>query len=272
MTYLNTFLIEEESQFECDGVFDGEDTPPKKYNHLLQRFSAEKFDENLQMHLIVASHRHMPILKSFYEIPKANPMITCIGSERLECINQDTYDRLHRKGGFIKYLQQSRFRSVEVESSIGEDIEIFLKLIKLNQYSQEIDNTFFKFFPTHISPEWFASAVRTFKASSLSPKDENELKTFGNHHGFKHRTKIQNTDESNYALSICFRKTSTRPEGIFKQIYNNYATEQIPQTISESYRRTSETSDSDTGAHSIASSDSGLITSDYSDPETFNLE
>ena len=136
---MNTFLIEEESQFECDGVFDGEDTPPKKYNHLLQRFSAEKFDKNLQMHLIVASHRHMPILKSFYEIPKTNLMITCIGSERLECINPDNYDRLYKKGGFIRYLytrfrSKSRFSFVEVESSIGDDIETFFKLIKLKKY------------------------------------------------------------------------------------------------------------------------------------------
>ena len=261
---MNTFIIEEDSQFECEGVFHGEDTPPKRYNPILRRLqhNAGESDPNLQMHLILASHRHMQSLQTFYEVPKENLMVTCIGSERLECVNQETYNKLYAKGGFIRYQQQSRFRSVEVGISIGDDIEIFFKLIKLKQYIQEIDNTFFRFFPHLISPEWFANAVNAFHLSMLNEEQRNFRKRLF----FKHNTQILKS-QHNFALSICFRKSSTLPGGKYKQIYQNYATEEISRAYPALGRRTSESSDtgSDLGAHSIASTDSGCIPSDVSD-------
>ena len=207
---MNVFIIEEESQFECDGVFDLEDTPSKRYNPLLRRLHAEKSDQNLQMHLILASHRHMPILQNFYEVPKENLMVTCIGSERLECVNGEICDKLNKEGGFIKYQQQSRFRSVEVETSIGDDIEIFVNLIKLKQYAQEIDNTFFRYFPHIISPEWFANAVNTFHIALFDEEQRNRKRLV-----FKHKTRTV-TSENNFALSICFRRTSSRLGGTYE--------------------------------------------------------
>ena len=265
---MNTFIIEEESQFECEGVFHGEDTPPKRYNPILRRLNAGESDPNLQMHLILASHRHMPILQTFYEIEKKNLMVTCIGSERLECVNQETYDKLYTKGGFIKYQQQSRFRSVEVGISIGDDIEIFFKLIKLKQYVQEIDNTFFRYFHHLISPDWFANAVNSFHLSMLSE----EQRKFRKRLVFKHNTKIIKS-QHNFALSICFRKSSTLPGGIYKRIYLNYATEEIPRAHPDLDRRISESSDtdSDIDAESIESTDSGCIPSDISDNSDLEL-
>ena len=275
MNYLNQFLIEEESQFECDGVL-GEDTSLKKYNRMVDRIYDHEFDQNFQMHLIVASHRHIPILKSFYEVQKANLMVTCIGSERLECVNGDVYDKLHLEGGFIRYKQQSRFRSVEVESSIGDDIEIFVELVKSGKYTQDFDNnTFFKYFPRHISPEWFRNAVTTFDLRLLK-----EWLWKFRARSFKHNTKIIDF-ENNYALSICYRKTSFQLQGKYKEIFRNYAAEQMFQantdelnefessdldTDSEPRKPTTSDTDSDTPSEETTSSDSGC-SSDNSDPE-----
>jgi len=90
MSYLNRFVIDEESQFECDGVFRLDDSSTQD---ILR-------DES---HIVIAADfvtaTNWQILRTTMKPRSINLMITCLGSERLECVQKREYEKFYRGEG-----------------------------------------------------------------------------------------------------------------------------------------------------------------------------
>ena len=246
--YLNRFLIEEETQFECAGVvelrgfkgFEVSQYLKQNFKSHFDRFSNKSNSDSIG-HLILSGEflsRYSP--NDFYDLwdfmqmfEDISHMTTRIGSQRLECVKKEHYDKLYNEGGQIKYYNDKTFGPIKVNThdneintfdvhqSIGNDIDDFYDRIKMNKinygpeytdtmvqqkrhsYGRLLTSPYFKgcnFFGLIKSPH----AVKTFHLSMLSDQQERKI---GNRefHYFKNETTL--SKKENYALSLCVRET-----------------------------------------------------------------
>ena len=183
MSYLNRFIIEEDTQFECTEVVEWKSGSSwvklerhlkKSFDRLvgLRSYSEIYHNSGIFKQLKFSNHsnsdfiRHLFLsfdfwpddmmddmgdilaiitdrpFKSFIDgirtSPEISHMITRIGSQRLECVQQEHYEKLYNQGGQIKYNEVCSF---EVHQSIMDpqfvnDIDDFYDRIKMNKIVQ----------------------------------------------------------------------------------------------------------------------------------------
>ena len=171
MSYLNRMLIEEESQFECDGVYETDSKTGIR--RTLDIISKQQSDSNTS-HIIIAAE---PILmRKFFDswwgkpaisvshidgspyhgdpaLRNFNGMITFLQTERLKCVQKEDVKRFYREGGQIKRnikkKSKKRFAkyyrglsgkvlydhvtiALEAHKSTGDDTEDFFQRIAQN--------------------------------------------------------------------------------------------------------------------------------------------
>ena len=222
MRYLNRFIIEEEIQFECFGIYDEEFT----YNRLVPFLNMLKTVSNDQAdcitgHVIIADDisKYIPWNRCKavceHSILDSSLIITRIESERLECVQKEKYKNFYT-GGLVSY--DSGYNFQQAYKSIGDDIEVLFQLIASGKmtanYQRPLRNS--------ASDRFHECTVSTFHLSMLSDDEETKMQSNGNHllnvnrryPGFKFKTSISK-NEHNYALSVCHRRTLIRQRGIF---------------------------------------------------------
>ena len=198
MSYLNRFVIDEENQFECDGVFGLDDLST-------QDILRDKSHVFIAADFVLASNRR--ILRTTMKPRSINLMITCLGSERLECVQKREHEKFYRGEGQIKYYHPYNGSPsiLNVRESIGDEIEDFFQHIK----KKTIDLNLKRLSRSDLR-ERLENAVKNFHLSMLTEEKQNEMliqKNFDKKFpDFKNET-ILSEKEHNYALSVCFRKT-----------------------------------------------------------------
>ena len=260
MNYLNRFLIEEDTQFECAGVVDCYSS--RVYDTEFSNSARENLKKNFKKIFNwsnTESIGHLVFSGDFYTkfreyaddyIPRLQGLsflITCTGSERLECIQKDQYEKFYIDGGQITsflrtnpycgttkriftvkrdryisdYPSQHKF---EVHKSFGDDIEDFYDGIKKNEVTckngREKHTGFWKLLRGWDFEEKLLGGnltVKTFHLSMLSETEEHEMcssvSNFYQDTGykifdyFKSETALSKNMQ-NYAFSLCARKTS----------------------------------------------------------------
>ena len=238
MSYVNRFVIEEESQFECRGVhglgalkiFKEVPNPwptkpsistntlkpdaisiPDRFGYSLPSRISEKLhilisvDLRGFMRLLKITNRLKELLKQFDE---PDHMVTVIGSERLTCVLKEEYDKFYKGEGQIRHglFSLGPPRYFVSRECIGDEIEDFFQRIKMKHMAVnpiKIRSTHHLF----IDPK---NAVRNFHISMLTEEKQNEMLIQQNSGSefpdFRNDTKLSK-NEQNYALSICFRNT-----------------------------------------------------------------
>lgn len=222
MSYLNRFIIDEECQFECQGVYDLQELCKAEEMRRMVQSSAP-----FNGHVILAddfsnkSRLLWPMLENFSAFCS---MINFVGSERLECVNKRRCEQFYSGGGLIAYNQSCLLRSSEVchlrsQKSIGDDIEDFFEWIKSKKIKGNFNKTFYAvsdILDGIYSSKMHQSAVSTFHLTMLSEHEASKLakRVFKKYPDYKEVTRLSN-DEHNYALSVCFRKTWIGRKGKF---------------------------------------------------------
>ena len=265
MSYLNRFIIEEESQFECQGVYgeiDPKSCKRRELSRMVQSCDRPAEFNSFGNHLILAgdfSHQSRlkiltPLYEPMYLLPKQGlsmsslPMtITCIRSERLECVQKDRFEQFYNREGLIVYNRYDKNKiatfTLWAQKSIGDDIEDFFERIKSkiitpinDEFFSNLRMSFFlRMFDGINSLRMQESALPTFHLSMLSDRDENKLNrgSFRKNADFKKLTRLSN-ENHNYALSVCFRKTFIRRDCLYYEIYEpDNAKESIQEFVAE---------------------------------------
>ena len=224
MSYLNRFIIEEDTQFECAGIIDYENN--KRASYLLY----DDFFNDLNRldyvgHLFVSAESGF-LIPSILDLPC---MITRIGSERLECIQKEQYENFYNEGGQITYHQNSSIRPLQVYKSTGDDIDYFYDSITTHNMNLENMRTSELFALTSLDSalqfgiirkisfsDLLINSVKTFHLSMLSDEEEKKMHSeetgYRKFDNFKKYTKLSKK-EQNYALSLCARRSSFRECG-----------------------------------------------------------
>ena len=223
MSYLNRFLIEEDTQFECAGVVPallenivGQTTVAEREDY---EKSIENFGKSLEQTLLASNSDsfigHLIISNGFKysssflaRVSNFPFMITRIGSERLRCVQKEDYESLHKlsttrlvpyKGGILENV--STGLDPYVLLSVGDDIDDFYDRIKMNN----IDTV-------RACAQWYSNliesdAVKTIHIPMLSDEEERNMNSENRRLvNFKYETKLSKTQQ-NYAFSWCVRKT-----------------------------------------------------------------
>ena len=79
MSYVNRFIVEEESQFECDGVFELDAIAPVMRNLEWRKLNLESGDTQSKLHIVISA-----------DVPPMNSL------QRIE-FEDLIYDELYRK-------------------------------------------------------------------------------------------------------------------------------------------------------------------------------
>ena len=225
MSYLNRFLIDEDLQFECAEVLDYENNKTYPIRQSLEKSLervSNKSNSDLFFHLVLSNDFKYSttctsflqnVINSIIQGQNFTFMITRIGSERLECVQKEQYEKFYNEGGEITYNQNSSAQHFQVYKSVGDDIDHFYDRIKINEIkltdSKSRDSGILCY---RIIPELLHStdSVKTFHLSMLSDEEEKKMhsektgnRIFAN---FRNETRLTE-NEQNYALSLCVRKT-----------------------------------------------------------------
>ena len=214
MSFLNRFLIEEDTQFECDGIhlLSKNDLWADADSYLSNHIKRLADDRNQNqsgpsiLHFIIADYpRRVAPREPLYMLDEVkrdakvvvNLMVTVISSERLECVQKERYEKFYKEGDNIKYDFKKFSYNFSVYKSVGDDMEDFLHRNKTGILPTYKKATF--------EESNMKSSLKTFHLSMISDDDEKQmiLKKFSN---FKLPTTCLK-NEQNFALSICFRKT-----------------------------------------------------------------
>ena len=103
MSYLNRFLIEEDTQFECVGVAEFRRYKVSEVSQYLKKTFESHFDQfsnksnsDFIGHFILSGESLFSsgLMQVFEDI---SHMITQVGSERLECVQKEHYEKLTMK-------------------------------------------------------------------------------------------------------------------------------------------------------------------------------
>ena len=235
MSYLNRFLIDEEIENECIGIYkSNQSVPPPKVP-----ITDDDLDSSF-VHLIVAHNEPAPRssmdntgMKSIMDhikIPtwvtdtKDKIIITKLCSVRTECVQPEKYKKICREGGNVRV---DSYHTVKVERSVGDDIEDFVEQMELEKCrigdrKKEINEKVISFHLSLLSDKeekkMLASRkhavkkemrqLRNISASIMQYPTVRERLTW-NYENFKYETRLSE-NEQNYALSVCYRKSFTR--------------------------------------------------------------
>ena len=230
MTYINRFVIDEESQFECDGVFRvdfAQPGPPILRDviaQINQRALSTIYRNNLpqlEFHIFISAdfslRSHLKVLRHLRGLRQDELMVTCIGSERLECIQKEECEVFYNEKGRVRYSSDEMLHTVlDVQKSIGDGIEDFFQFIQMKMFRYK-----------SVSQDRFENLVKNFHISMLTEEKQNEMliqqNSGGNTLDFMNDTKLSE-NEQNYALSICFRKTCKRKWLLWHEIIDPNST------------------------------------------------
>ena len=232
MSYLNRFIIEEETQFECNGVFELDQMGSQIKIPLWNR----AMDQSSEFHVFIAAGfslvGHFRIQRLLFHLRSRNGMITCIGSERLESVQKEEYENFYKEKGRVRYKQRyDQFLVFDVRESIGNGIEDFFQLVKTKEIT--VHSTNIKRFCWGFESKYsLGRPVTHFHLSMLTEEKQNEIITQKRNSGrkcpdFKNDTKLSEK-EHNYALSICFRKTAIYHNGAFHEVVDPDSTRLYP--------------------------------------------
>ena len=223
MSYLNRFLIDEDVQFECFGVYDDDFYYNIPLLEMLKNISADK---SVTGHVIIAADmtkyiswtRHKSVCEVQCEdsIVDSNMMVSCIESERLECFQKENYENFFNGGMVISF--DSGYNFQQANNSIGDDIEVFYEQIITGKLVPDYQKQLCKasYNKNH------KSTVASFHLSMLSDDEENKMHADNRnfvsirrrYSCFKFKTLISK-HEQNYALSVCYRRTTIRHKELF---------------------------------------------------------
>ena len=224
MSYLNRFLIEEEIQFECYGIYDEEFSYNRlvPFLNMLKKVSSDQPD-CITGHVIIADiSKYIPWNRytavSEHSIPDSGLIISRIESERLECVQKEKCKNFYT-GGVVSY--DSGYNFQQAYKSVGDDMDVFFRLITsgkmIANYQRSLRN--------YASDRFHECTVATFHLSMLSDDEETKMLSKNaysitgdrRYPGFKFKTSVSR-NERNYALSVCHRRTLIRHRGI---LYHN---------------------------------------------------
>ena len=197
-------------------------------------------EQSVAGHVIIAADITKYITWNRYKCVCEHPVIdsgliiSCIESERLECVTKDKAENFHN-GGLVTFDSGYTFR--KAHNSIGDDIEMFYQFI----ITEKLVPNFDKPLCNKSYSKDHESTVATFNLSMLSDDDENRmlsqnkvqtnirmrvrnnlgttLSTHQQYSGFKFKTSISK-EEQNYALSVCYRRTVIRYKGLFYHCFS----------------------------------------------------
>ena len=131
MSYVNRFLVEEESQFECDGVFE--------FDAIVSVLRDIIMNKESKLHVVISadffpiiSYQIIELKNLINDLKPKNLMITHIVSERLECVQKEEYEKFYEENGTIQYDPNDIFHYI-VRQSIGNAIEDFFQYVKMNR-------------------------------------------------------------------------------------------------------------------------------------------
>ena len=265
MSYLNRFLIEEDTQFECAEIVEWKlgsswensvQDLEKKFIKLSKKsnsdfirhlFLSMDIFPNQKLSNILTDQPFKSLIKGLRTFSDTSHMITRIASRRLECvqkehyecIQKEAYEKLYRERDKIEY---NELRTDEVHQSIGNDIDDFYDRIKMNEINfvdrklRKSPNSVKTFHLSMLSDQEEKKMYRSFQASSsvyeisedynrVNSEDysgenfqehlnkssrfyyEEHSEHFGGRfENFKNVTAVSKK-ETNYALSLCARKT-----------------------------------------------------------------
>ena len=232
-TYLNRFLIEEENQSECYGVF-GENFVrfPYHFKKTMEKMVNDQSDSILS-HFIIAAELQKSQLHClshiFKSIPNLNLMITRVESQRLTCVQKEEYKKFYKEGDQIRYGPTF----IEAKKSVGDEIEEMYHDIKMKAVLPDYQKIYLNFDRLYQRVP-LESRVTTFHLSMLSYDEEirmtkflsDKTVSFGvpayikrlfNIKGFFYQTRLS-PNEQNFALSICFRISMIRLGGRFYEL------------------------------------------------------
>ena len=136
MSYVNRFVVEEESQFECDGVFELDGIA--SFMRDVRKINPKSGDTKSKLHVVISAdffpiaYRIIELENLIYELKPTNLMITRIESERLECVQKEEYEKFYDEKGTIQYDPNDIFHYI-VRQSIGNAIEDFFQYVKMNR-------------------------------------------------------------------------------------------------------------------------------------------
>ena len=230
MSYLNRFLIDEEIENECIGIYkSNQSVPPPKVP-----ITDDDLDSSF-VHLIVAHNEPAPRssmdntgMKSIMDhikIPtwvtdtKDKIIITKLCSVRTECVQPEKYKKICREGGNVRV---DSYHTVKVERSVGDDIEDFVEQMELEKRrigdrKKELNENVITFHLSLLSDKEEKNILAPRKEAikeeiwRLRKKSANimrnpmvkEILTW-NYKNFKYATRLSE-NEHNYALSVCYR-------------------------------------------------------------------
>ena len=210
MSYVNRFLVEEESQFECDGVFELNGIA--SFMRDVRKINLISSDTQSKLHVVISAdldpiYRYQIISRFQSYIKSTNLMITRIWSERLECVPKEKYEKFYSENGQIQY---DPIGYIPARQSIGDAIENFFQAVKMKRIDYNPKTKKSVTFGSLFWRNRHDNIVTNFHLSMLTDEKENEMLIQRNSgrkcHDFKNDTKLSE-NEHNYALSICFRKT-----------------------------------------------------------------
>ena len=242
---MNRLIIEEENEFECKGVYELDISADGQFveelSKILKNHDGSKID-----HVIIAANsashkirlrksstrtnvtrRYLTkdfrvlnfrefanVLRTLLKsIPRSTFMLTCLASDRLECVPKKKYEKIYKEGCQIGF----GFNTTKVFKSVGDDTDEFFERIKFENISP--NTQFTGSFSTSDDRVYFTkwdekSQVYTFHLSMASNEDEllsanqagtQKLSATKLPH-FKYETTVSK-NEQNYELSVCYRKT-----------------------------------------------------------------
>ena len=184
MSYLNRFVVEEEGQFECEGVFGLGDSSRRSllsFIEDLRIWRLEKRIKQLELHIFISDSLLKTtlarILRRFRSRTNLSYlMITHVGSETLECVTEEEYDNFYKEKGRIRYATNHIFCPYivcDVRRSIG--IEDFFQLIKMKKISMNPNLDLDRYFHEKDFKYRLESAVKNFHLSMLTEEKQNEI-------------------------------------------------------------------------------------------------
>ena len=236
---MNRFLIDEEAQNECLGVYKENHWSLPSSHHLIEQLLRIE-DVALKstfVHVIRAAKpwRTSASFGKLFDIvgtPRTGKsklrnlirsisnfkvVLTQLSSERIECVRKEKYEKLHKEGVRIDTSDwyNDHFSTVSqnviAEKSVGDDIEDFYQEMEseklcprkfIQKEKQKIGR---------INVPGLKYEIQTFHLPMLSDEEEKKMERSNPSYGkttqkFKHRPKLSK-NEHNYALSVCSRRT-----------------------------------------------------------------
>ena len=240
MNYLNRFVIDEEAQNECLGVYkENHWSLPSSHHLIAQLYRIEHVAlKSTFVHIIRAAKpwRTSAALDKLFDIfgtPRTGksklrkvqlqfisnfyPVFTQLSSEKIESVQKEKYEKIYKEGVRIETSDwynadfSTPSQNVIAQKSVGDDIEDFYQEMEseklcprkfIQEKKQKIGR---------INVPGLKYEIQTFHLPMLSDEEEKKMQRTNPSFAkttqkFKQRPKLSK-NEHNYALSVCSRRT-----------------------------------------------------------------